>query len=65
MSNTRVKREILRPSNKSGSPWIELAEDAERDIAKARLRAKQLGEAARIFRRNAETGVAFPLATHN
>jgi hypothetical protein len=42
-----------------------LAEDAERDIAKARERIKQLGQAARIFRRNAESGIAFPSTTQN
>src|ERR1017187_6615178 len=60
LSNTRVKQKIVRQSNAVESRWSELAEDAERDIEKARLRIKQLREAARIFRRNAESGFAFP-----
>lgn len=61
MSNKNCKRKILRQSNNPASGWIELAEDAERDIVRARLRIKQLTEAARIFRRNAESGMDFPL----
>ncbi len=64
MPNKTVKTKIVRPSNIL-SGWVELAEDAERDIAKAKERIKQLREAARIFRRNEETGIAFPSATQN
>ena len=40
--------------------WVRLAEDAERDIENARKRIRQLAQAARIFRKNAESGIAFP-----
>ena len=62
MSNIKVKPKSVRQSNREVSKWVQLAEDAERDIESARRRIKQLGEAARIFRRNAESGIAFPLA---
>lgn len=65
MSNTNVKYKMIRQSKITPSLWIDLAEDAEREIAKARERIKQLGQAARIFRRNAESGVASPSTTHN
>lgn len=56
MSNKRVKQKIIRlPSKDLTSLWIAMAEDAERDIAEARSRIKQLSEAARIFRLNAES----------
>jgi hypothetical protein len=54
MPNKTVKHKVLdtpNTTNKS-TEWIQLAEDAERDAAKARERSKQLTEAARIFRRN-------------
>jgi hypothetical protein len=61
MSNTKVKRKMLRPKKWAGSTgWIALAEDAERDAAKARERCEQLTEAARIFRKNAESGMELP-----
>ena len=44
------------------SNWLELAEDAERDAAKAGERSKQLREAARIFRENAESKTPWPLS---
>jgi hypothetical protein len=62
MPNKTVKHKVLdtpNTTNKS-TEWIQLAEDAERDAAKARERSKQLTEAARIFRRNAESGTPFP-----
>lgn len=63
MPNRNVKRKVLvntpNTQNKMGE-WIQLAEDAERDAAKARERSKQLTEAARIFRQNAESETPFP-----
>jgi len=44
----------------AGNGWILLAEDAEKDAAKARERVEKLSQAARIFRRNAESGMPFP-----
>lgn len=59
MSKTNVKKKCLDvPSKEIG--WIQLAEDAERDAAKARERSEQLSKAARIFRQNAESGTPFP-----
>jgi hypothetical protein len=61
MSKTKVKQKVLDRSSKCGaSGWILLAENAERDAAKAQERSKQLIEAARIFRKNAESGMQFP-----
>jgi hypothetical protein len=68
MSNTKVKDKTVRPQRGTTSDgWILLAEDAERDAAIARQRSEQLTAAARIFKENAENGVAFPvkLATRN
>jgi hypothetical protein len=68
MSKTKVNKKMLRQSKIEVSVgWIQLAEDAEQDAEKARLRNKQLSEAARIFRQNAESGTPFPLesATRN
>jgi hypothetical protein len=56
MSKTNVKRKVLDTS----SNWLKLAEDAERDAIKARERGKQLSEAARIFRGNAQSGMPWP-----
>jgi len=62
MSKTNVKHKILdaRSNSVKKSPWIRLAEDAERDAEKARLRSDQLTEAARIFRENAKSEVPWP-----
>jgi hypothetical protein len=61
MSKTKSKRKVLdNQSNKTPVGWVALAEDAERDATKARERCEQLTEAARIFRKNAESGVQFP-----
>lgn len=67
MPNIIVKKKMLDHSSnaKESAGWLQLAEDAEKDAKKARLRSEQLSEAARIFRRNAESGFAFPSATHN
>jgi hypothetical protein len=61
MSNTMGNEKVCTSSSNNVAGWILLAEDAERDIAGARLRVKQLSEAARIFRRNAESGIPFPV----
>lgn len=60
MSKTSVKKKRLDEASNVKSGWMELAEDAERDAVKARKRCEQLTEAARIFRRNAESGTRFP-----
>jgi hypothetical protein len=61
MPNTFVKNKMLVTPNRDGkSPWILLAEDAEKDAATAKLRSDRLCEAARIFRLNAETGEPWP-----
>jgi hypothetical protein len=64
MPNRTVNRKVLdvapNPQKKEAGEWMRLAEDAERDAAKARERSKQLAEAARIFRQNAESGTLFP-----
>lgn len=67
MSKTDVKTKSVRHMSNcpQSSGWIDLAEDAERDIEKARARIDQLSKAARIFRQNAENGIAFPSATQN
>lgn len=63
MPNTNVKSKMLDlQSNMKRAGWIQLAEDAEADIAKAKLRIAQLTEASRIFRKNAETGMPWPEA---
>jgi hypothetical protein len=56
MPNIIVKRKVLDVT----SNWIKLAEDAERAALKARERSKQLAEAARIFRQNADSGTPWP-----
>jgi hypothetical protein len=56
MPNRKVKRKVLDHT----SNWEKLAEDAERDAAKARERSEQLNKAARIFRENAENGMPWP-----
>jgi hypothetical protein len=62
MSNTKVKEKIVRHAEIVAlEGWILLAEDAERDAAKARQRSEQLSSAARIFRKNAENGMPLPL----
>jgi hypothetical protein len=62
MSNTEVKhKNVRRKGNATLDGWILLAEDAERDAARARERSEQLSQAARIFRKNAEGGVPFPV----
>lgn len=60
MPNTEVNKKDVRRSKKGVENWIALAEDAEQDIERARQRIKQLREAARIFRRNAENGEPCP-----
>jgi hypothetical protein len=63
MSNKNVRRKMQdRSSNdKKTMGWIRLAEDAEQDIAREKLRLDNLATAARIFRMNAEKGIPFPL----
>ena len=57
MSNTKSKGKTIRPSK---SLWERLADDAEQQSEAAKARSKELAEAARIFRRNAETGLPYP-----
>jgi hypothetical protein len=60
MPKTSVKIKMIgTPNRNEKSVWVQLAEDAERDAEKALTRSKQLSEAARIFRRNAESGESF------
>lgn len=68
MSNIKVNQKSVRPKELSAPDgWILMAEDAERDAAKARERSEQFLKAARIFKENAENRVPFPLppATQN
>jgi hypothetical protein len=60
MPKPSVKRKMIgTPNIAERSVWVQLAEDAERGAEKALTRSKQLSEAARIFRRNAESGEPF------
>jgi hypothetical protein len=68
MSNIKVNKKNVRlKGNVNLGCWILLAEDAERDAAKALQRGEQFSQAARIFKENAKNGVLFPLeaATRN
>jgi hypothetical protein len=66
MPKTYVKKKVQgTPNVSTNSGWIQLAEDAERDAEKALERSNNLKEAARIFRRNAESGeLPLEAATH-
>ena len=63
MSNKKVKKKRLDASNHVRGSWLLLAEDAERGAIKAQERSKQLTEAAKIFRKNAEREVQFQQST--
>jgi hypothetical protein len=63
MSNIKVKsKNVRRDDLSTPDGWVLMAEDAEREAAKARERSDQLLKAARMFKDNAENGGAVSAA---